>query len=66
MFILDLHFGGTSLTKKNGWLLLVISIREDINGKKTFSFRHCPNDGGEGSTHARIFWPSFQKCIFGQ
>ena len=26
--------------------------------KKTFSFGHCPNKGG-GSTHARIFWPSF-------
>ena len=21
---------------------------------------------GGGSTHARIFWPSFNKCIFGQ
>ena len=41
------------------------SIREDINWKKTFSFGHCPNDGG-GSTHARMFWPSFKKCIFGQ
>ena len=27
--------------------------------KKTFSFGHCPNDGGGGSTHGRIFWPSF-------
>ena len=33
--------------------------------KKTFSFGHCPNNGG-GSTHAQIFWPSFKKCIFGQ
>ena len=40
-------------------------IREDINEKKTFSFGHCPNEGG-GSTHARIFWPFFKKCIFGQ
>ena len=27
--------------------------------KKTFSFGHCPNNWGGGSTHARIFWPSF-------
>ena len=33
-------------------------LREGVNGKKTFSFGHCPNDGG-GSTHARICWPSF-------
>ena len=34
-------------------------FREEVNRKKTFSFGHCPNDGGGGSTHARIFWPSF-------
>ena len=34
------------------------NVSEGVNGKKTFSFGHCPNDGG-GSTHARIFWPSF-------
>ena len=33
--------------------------------KKTFSFGHCPIEGG-GSTHGRIFWPSFKKSIFGQ
>ena len=26
-----------------------INLREDINEKKTFSFGHCPNEGG-GST----------------
>ena len=36
----------------------MFDVREGVNGKKTFSFGHCPNDGG-GSTHARIFWPSF-------
>ena len=42
-------------------------IREDINEeKKTFSFGHCPNEEWGGSTHARIFWPFFKKCIFGQ
>ena len=35
-----------------------LQVREDINWKKMFSFGRCPNDGG-GSTHARIFWPSF-------
>ena len=37
---------------------MAFAIREGVNGKKTFSFGHCLNDGG-GSTHARIFWPSF-------
>ena len=33
------------------------SLREDINGKKTFSFGHGPNEGGrEGDTPAQIFW----------
>ena len=41
------------------------TVREGLNGKKTFSFGHCPNEGG-GCTHARIFWPFFKKCIFGQ
>ena len=39
-----------------------IRLREDINSKKTFSFGHCPNDGG-GSTRARIFWPFFPPCF---
>ena len=38
-------------------------LREDIDGKKTFSFGHCPNVGGGGSTHARIFWPFFPPCF---
>ena len=46
-------------------ILKRVNVREDINWKKTFSFGHCPNDGG-GSTHARIFWPFYKKCIFGQ
>ena len=40
----------------------VRTIREDINNKKTFSFGHCPNEGGR-STHARNFWPFFKKSI---
>ena len=24
----------------------VFQVREDMNTKKTFSFRHCPNEGG--------------------
>ena len=35
------------------------SIREEILWKKTFSFGHCPKNGGGGSTHGRNFWPSF-------
>ena len=43
-------------------------IREGLNGKKTFSFGHCANEGGRGGgpTHARSFWPLFKKCIFGK
>ena len=26
--------------------MMIKSLREDINGKKTFSFGHCPNEGG--------------------
>ena len=43
-------------------------LREGVNGKKMFSFGHCPNEGGGGggggSTHARMFWPFYKKCIF--
>ena len=48
--------------KKNWVFVQNLMLREE---KKTFSFGHCPNEGG-GSTHARIFWPSFKKCIFVQ
>ena len=37
-------------------------LREGVNGKKTFSFGHCPNNGG-GSTHARIFGPLFRSAF---
>ena len=46
-------------------IFVYLCLREDLNRKKTFSFGHCPNEGG-GSIHARIFWPFFKKCIFGQ
>ena len=36
--------------------------REDINRKKTFSFRHCPNDGG-GLPMPEFFGP-FQEVHF--
>ena len=32
-------------------------IRDGVNGKKTFSFGHCPNDGGVYPCPK--FWPSF-------
>ena len=38
--------------------LSAISCRGRHQWKKTFSFGHCPNEGG-GPTHARIFWPPF-------
>ena len=31
-------------------------LREDINSKKTFSFGHCPNDGGGGGLPMRGFF----------
>ena len=34
--------------------------------KKNVFFWALPQRWGGGSTHARIFWPSFNKCIFGQ
>ena len=40
----------------------LVWVRKDINRKKTFSFGHCPNEGG-GSTHARIFGP-FSRSAF--
>ena len=46
----------------SGYFHATHSLREDINEKKTFSFGHCPNDGG-GSTHARIFGPFFHHVF---
>ena len=34
-----------------------LCIREDINEKKTFSFGHCPNNGGGGLTMPEFFGP---------
>ena len=34
--------------------------------KKNVFFRALPEWGKGGSTYARIFWPFFEKCIFGQ
>ena len=45
--------------------IIVHCIREDIDEKKTFSFGHCPNEGG-GIYPCPNFWPFFKKCIFGQ
>ena len=38
--------------------LQTLLLREDINRKKTFSFGHCPNEGG-GVYPCPNFWPSF-------
>ena len=44
---------------------ILTKLREDINRKKRFLSGIARMRGG-GSTHARIFWPFFKKCIFGQ
>ena len=41
-------------------------LREGLNGNKTFSFGHCPNEGGGGLPMPEFFGPLFEKCIFGQ
>ena len=44
---------------------LIKWLREDFNEKKRFlSGIALMREGG--SNHARIFWPFFKKCIFGQ
>ena len=37
-------------------------VREDINEKKTFSFGHCPNEGG--LPMPEFFGPFFQEVHF--
>ena len=39
----------------------IMILREDINGKKTFSFGHCPNDGGGGLPLPEFFGPLFRR-----
>ena len=43
---------------------MVFAIREDINGKKTFSFGHCPNDGGGTMGENHSFWLLKRFLIF--
>ena len=38
-------------------------LREDINWKKTFSFGHCPNDGGGGLPMPEFFGPLFRSAF---
>ena len=54
------HFKSKDLCCRS-WVL-----REGVNAKKNVFFRALPEGWGGGSTHARIFWPSFNKRIFGQ
>ena len=42
-----------------------MSVREDINEKKTFSFKHCLNEGGRVYP-CPIFLALFQEVLFGQ
>ena len=41
----------------------IMILREDINGKKTFSFGHCPNDGGGGLPIPKFFGPLFSSAF---
>ena len=41
----------------------IMILREDINGKKTFSFGHCPNDGGGGLSMPGFFGPLFRSAF---
>ena len=38
---------------------MMFQVREDINEKKTFSFGHCPDEGGGGSPMPGFFGPLF-------
>ena len=38
-------------------------LREDIRRKKTFSFGHCPNDGGGGLPMPEFFGPLFRSAF---
>ena len=44
-------------------LALPINVREGVNGKKTFSFGHCPNDGGGGLPMPEFFGPLFRSAF---
>ena len=50
--------------KRNTKKIKIADFREGLNGKKRFLSGIARISGG--STHARIFWPSIKKCIFGQ
>ena len=39
------------------------TIREDLNWKKTFSFGHCPNNGGGGLPMPEFFGPLFRSAF---
>ena len=38
-------------------------LREGVNGKKTSSFGHCPNDGGGGLSMPEFFGPLFRSAF---
>ena len=42
---------------------IYICLREGVNGKKTFSFGHCPNDGGGGLPRPEFFGPLFRSAF---
>ena len=42
---------------KVAWSQTIWDLREGVNAKKTFSFGHCPNDGGGGLPMPEFFGP---------
>ena len=42
----------------------MFDVREGVNGKKTFSFGHCPNDGGGGVYPCPNFLALFLEVHF--
>ena len=47
------------------WCPQICRVREGVNGKKTFSFGHCPNDGGGGGgvPMPEFFGPLFRSAF---
>ena len=53
----------TLACKKNIARMVLLFLREGVNAKKTFSFGHCPNDGGGGLPMPEFFGPLFRSAF---
>ena len=62
------HVHVEGVEEENFWTLSALFIREGFNEKKKRFLSGIVRirGWGRGSTHARICWPFFKKCIFGQ